>query len=412
MVGKLAPILEAKLRLLKAEGRLKGEENIIVDIVSPQASFGRKIVLSDGRRFLNFASNSYLGISDNSRLIQAEHEANLKFGVGPGSVRFISGTQEPHVMLEEQLAKFYKKEAAMIFSSAYAANCGIIAPLMDKETCIISDELNHNSIIMAIRFAGVSRDRKKIYVHSDMHDLRKCIEEFIGKAKRLIVVTDGVFSMRGDYAPLNDIASLSEEYKDRFEEGIITVVDDSHGIGACGRTGRGTLEITGEERIDIVTGTMGKALGVDGGFTVSSKIVIGYLRETSPLYVYSNPVSSGIASAALKALEILDSKEGLELLQKLKDNTKYFRKRINEIGFNIIEGIHPIVPIKVGNPIKAKRMVSHLLERGIYVIALAYPVVPRGQDTIRVQITASHIREDLDHAIKAFKDAGAKEGVL
>jgi len=412
MPHKLTPVLDQKLRLLEKEGRLKGKEKVIVDMVPPGDGFGKKIVISDERTLLNFASNSYLGISSDARLIKAEHEANLKFGVGPGAVRFISGTQEPHIKLEEKLAEFYKKEAAMIFSSAYAANCGVIAPLIDKDTCIISDELNHNSIIMAIKFAGVSRDRKKIYAHCNMNELRKCIEEFVGNTKRLIIVTDGVFSMRGDYAPLKDIANLAKKYEGKFKEGIITVVDDSHGVGAYGKRGRGTPEVTGEDRIDIISATLGKGLGVDGGFIVSGEKVIEYLRETSPLYIYSNPISSGIASAALKALEILDSGEGLELLERLRRNSEYFRKGISEIGFETIEGIHPIVPILIGDPIKAKKMVSHLYQRGVYVVALTYPVVPKGQDTIRVQILASHTRGDLDYALRSFAEAGRKEGIL
>jgi len=412
MLNKLTSVLDEKLKLLEKEGRLKGKEKVIVDIVPPKDGFGRKVVMSDKRTLLNFASNSYLGISNDPRLIEVEHEADLKFGVGPGAVRFISGTQEPHIKLEERLAKFYKKEAAMIFSSAYAANCGIIAPLMDKDTYIISDELNHNSIIMAIKFAGVPRDRKKIYAHCNMDELRKCIDESIGSGKRLIIVTDGVFSMRGDYPPLNGIACLAKEYDSKFEEGIITVVDDSHGIGAYGKTGRGTVEVTQEDGIDIILATLGKGLGVDGGFIVSGEKVVEYLRETSPLYVYSNPISSGVASAALKALEILDSDEGLKLLERLRENTEYFRKRINQIGFKTIEGIHPIVPILIGDPIKAKQMASDLYQRGIYAIALAYPVVPRGEDTIRVQISASHTKNDLDYALKSFEEAGKKGGIL
>ena len=412
MLDKLTPVLDVKLKLLEKEGRLKGKEKVIVDIAPPRDEFGRKILMSDERTLLNFASNSYLGISNDPRLIKAAHEADLKFGVGPGAVRFISGTQEPHIKLEKKLAEFYRKEAAMIFSSAYAANCGIIAPLVDKDTFIISDELNHNSIIMAIRFAGIPRDRKKIYGHLSMDELRERIDESIGNGKRLIIVTDGVFSMRGDYAPLHDIAHLAEEYDAKFQEGIITVVDDSHGIGAYGKTGRGTPEVSQEDRIDIITATLGKALGVDGGFIVSNEKVIEYLRETSPLYVYSNPISSGVASAALKALEILDSHEGLKLLERLRENTEYFRRGISQIGFKTIEGIHPIIPILIGDPIKAKQMVSDLYQRGIYVVALTYPVVPKGQDTIRVQIQASHTNHDLDYAMKSFQEAGKRAGIL
>ena len=411
MLNKLTPVLNAKLKLLEKEGRLKGKEKVIIDIAPPRDGFGRKIVMGDERTLLNFASNSYLGISNDPRLIKAEHEADLKFGVGPGAVRFISGTQEPHIKLEEELARFYRKEAAMIFSSAYTANCGVIAPLIDKDSCIISDELNHNSIIMAIRFAGVSRDRKRIYAHSNMDELRKCILEFIGKTERLIIVSDGVFSMRGDYAPLKGIACLAEEYEAKFKEGIIIVVDDSHGIGAYGKTGRGTPEVTQEDRIDIISATLGKGLGTDGGFIVSSEKVIEYLRETSPLYIYSNPISSGIASAALKAIQILDSNEGSKLLERLRENTEYFRKEIEKIGFETIEGIHPIIPILIGDPIRAKQMVYDLYQRGVYVVALTYPVVPKGQDTIRVQISASHTRQDLDYALKSFEEAGRREGI-
>lgn len=412
MLNKLTRALDAKLKLLEKEGRLKGKEKVIVDTVPSQDRFGRKIVMDDGGTLFNFASNSYLGISNDPRLTKAAHEADLKFGVGPGAVRFISGTQEPHIKLEKKLAEFYKKEAAMIFNSAYAANCGIIAPLVDKDTYIISDELNHNSIIMAIRLAGVPRDRKKIYAHSDMDELRKCIVESVGSGKRLIIVTDGVFSMRGDYALLHEMAHLAEEFDPKFEEGIMTVVDDSHGIGAFGKTGRGTVEVTQEDKIDIITATLGKALGVDGGFIVSNEKVVEYLRETSPLYVYSNPISSGVASAALGALEILDSDEGLKLLKRLKDNTEYFRKGVDQIGFKTIEGIHPIVPIVIGDAIKAKQMVSNLYQRGIYVVALTYPVVPKGQDTIRVQILASHTRHDLDYALSSFREAAKKGRIL
>ena len=412
MLNKLTGALDAKLKLLEKEGRLKGKEKVIVDMVPPRDGFGGRIAMSDKRALLNFASNSYLGISNDPRLTKAAHEADLKFGVGPGAVRFISGTQEPHIKLEKKLAEFYKKEAAMIFNSAYSVNCGIIAPLVDKDTYIISDELNHNSIIMAIRLAGVPRDRKKIYAHSDMDELRKCIVESVGSGKKLIVVTDGVFSMRGDYALLHEMAHLAEEFDPKFEEGIITVVDDSHGIGAFGKTGRGTVEVTQEDKIDMITATLGKALGVDGGFVVSNEKVVEYLRETSPLYVYSNPISSGVASAALEALEILDSDEGLRLLKRLKDNTEYFRKGIDQIGFKTIEGIHPIVPIVIGDAIKAKQMVLNLYQRGIYVVALTYPVVPKGQDTIRVQIQASHTKHDLDYALNSFQEAGKKGRIL
>lgn len=404
MINKLKRVLTEKLNNFKNEGRLKGEEKIILDILPPADGFGRKIVTEGNQNLINFASNSYLGLANDQRLVKAEHDAAIKFGVGPGAVRFISGTQKPHLLLEEKIAAFFNREAAMIYSSAYAANCGIIAPLVDKNTILISDELNHNSIISAIRLAGVSRDRKSIYSHCNMKELEESIKEASGNAKRVILVTDGIFSMRGDYAPLNIIAELADRYGSKFEEGIITIVDDSHGIGAIGNTGRGVVEVCRADGIDIITGTLGKAFGVDGGFVVTDKLIIEYLRETSPFYIYSNPIAAGAASASLKALEILDSDEGLRLLAALREKSEYFRKGIEKIGLKTIEGSHPIVPVVIGDPLKAKKMAIELYGKGILVIALTFPVVPKGQDTIRVQISASHTRKDLDYALESFKE--------
>jgi len=405
MYSGLIKAIDEELEALKAEGRLKGEEKVIVGIKPPDGEHGPRIVLDNGKELINFASNSYLGLSGDPRLIQAEHENSLKYGVGPGAVRFISGTQEPHVKLEQRLAGFFRKEAAMIFSSAYAANCGIISPLITHDTFVISDELNHNSIINAIRLSGIPRERKKIFPHCDMDGLEECIKEAFGKAKRVLIVSDGVFSMRGDYAPLDKILELSKKYNDSFEEGIITIVDDSHGIGAFGETGRGVVEVCNAWDVDVITGTLGKALGVDGGFVVADKRLVDYFREKSPFYVYSNPISAGIAGASIVALDILDSPEGIELLKRLGENTEYFRKRLGEIGLKTIDGIHPIVPVIIGDPIKAKMLAEKLFERGIYVVALTFPVVPRGQDTIRVQISASHTKKDLDFAIESFRNA-------
>ena len=404
MINKIKLVLAEKLNNLKEEARLKGEEKIILDILPPANGFGRKIVTEGNKNLINFASNSYLGLSNDQRLIKAEHEAALKFGVGPGAVRFISGTQQPHLLLEKKIAAFFNREAAMIYNSAYAANCGIIAPLVDENTILISDELNHNSIISAIRLAGVSRARKSIYSHCNMKELEKCIKEASENAKRAIIITDGIFSMRGDYAPLNIITELADRYGAKFEQGIITIVDDSHGIGAIGNTGRGVVEVCRADGIDIITGTLGKAFGVDGGFVVTDKLIVEYLRETSPFYIYSNPIAAGTASASLKALEILESDDGLELLAALREKSEYFRKGIEKIGLKTIEGSHPIVPVVIGDPLKAKKMAIELYGKGILVIALTFPVVPKGQDTIRVQISASHTRKDLDYALESFKE--------
>jgi len=402
MLGKIEKILVDSLISLKKQNRLKGREKIIDGILPATEGHGRKIKTREGNSLINFASNSYLGLSQDSRLVEAEHRSSQRFGVGPGAVRFISGTYSPHVKLENGIASFFKKQAAMIFNSAYSANCGLIAPLMDESTIIISDELNHNSIIMAIRLAGAGRDKKKIYKHCDVKELEDSVRSSIGEAKRLIVVTDGVFSMRGDHAPLADILDISKKYDPHFQEGIITVVDDSHGIGALGDTGRGTVEICDAHDIDVITGTLGKALGVDGGFVVSSQKIIEFLRETSPFYIYSNPVSPGVASASIQALEILDSKEGLEILNRLKENTEFFRRGIKKIGFKTVKGIHPIIPLVIGNSKEAKEIVARLYRKGIWVTALTYPVVPRGQDTIRVQICAAHTIKDLEFALDCF----------
>ena len=412
MLINLKKDIEKSLYILKKEGRLKGKEKVIVDILPPRNGFGKKIEMEDGKRLINFASNSYLGLSNDKRLIDLEHASSAKYGVGPGAVRFISGTQKPHVDLENKLSKFFNKEAAMIYSSAYGTNCGIIAPLINEKTVIISDELNHNSIINAIRLSGIPRNRKKIYSHCDMKDLEKCIIESSSTAERLLIVSDGVFSMRGDYPPLQKMVEIADKHYSKFKDGITTIIDDSHGIGALGKTGRGVVEVCQTNGIDIITGTLGKAFGVDGGFVVTDAKIIEYLREISPFYVYSNPISSGVASAALKALEILDSSEGKNLLKKLKENSEYFRKGIENIGLKTIEGHHPIIPIIIGDPIKAKEIALKLYEKDIFVVALTFPVVPRGQDLIRVQISADHTKKDLDYALKSFKVVSQEVGII
>lgn len=408
MLEKIEEILQKEIFSLKKSNRLKGKEKIITGILPPDKGYGKRVKIDDGNCVINFASNSYLGISQDYRLIKAEHNSSLKFGVGPGAVRFISGTYKTHIELESRIARFFNKEAAMIFNSAYSANCGLIAPLINENTIVVSDELNHNSIIMAIRLAGVKKEKKMIYKHCDINELEECIKLSIGKAKRLVVVTDGVFSMRGDIAPIKDIVKLSKKYDHYFDEDIITIVDDSHGIGAIGETGRGAVEVCNANEVDIITGTMGKALGVDGGFVISSHKIIEYLRETSPFYIYSNSINCGVAGAALQAIELLDSKEGLEMLKRLKRNTKNFRKGVETIGFKTINGIHPIIPLLIGNSEKAKELVLELYKKGIWVIALTYPVVPMGQETIRVQISAAHTKKDIEFALNIFNEVGKR----
>ncbi|MCD6237724.1 MAG: aminotransferase class I/II-fold pyridoxal phosphate-dependent enzyme, partial [Thermotogae bacterium] len=303
--------------------------------------------------------------------------------------------------LEKKLAEFHNREAAMIFSSAYATVMGILSPLISKETVVISDELNHNCIINAVR---LSRPKdKKIYKHNDINELESAIKEAIGNCKRVIVVTDGIFSMRGDHAPLPEIASLAEKYDSEFEEGIITIVDDSHGVGAIGETGRGTTEYTHEDRIDILVSTMGKALGVNGGYVVSDAKVIEFLRETAPFYIYSNPITVSEASAALKALEILDSDVGRKLLRHLHDMTKRFEQGLIDMGYEVIRGEHPVVPLMIRDTQKTSDLVHYLKENGILATGLNYPVVPKGDEEIRFQICADHTEYDIDYALGVLR---------
>ena len=316
-LNKLTPLLAVKLDDLAQTGAAKREERVITGRQPPHDGFGPRYFLQGcgERAFLRMNSNAYLGLSNHPRVIEAEEKAARSFGAGPGAVRFISGTFEPHIELEKRLASFHSREAGMAFSAAYATVMGVLPQLITNETMVVSDALNHNSIINAIRLARP--DAKAVYEHSDTTQLGTILEQHLGRVKRVIVVTDGVFSMRGDHAPLDRISAICDHYQDRFHEGVITVVDDSHGVGAFGTGGRGTEEKTGT-RADILIATLGKALGVNGGYVVAAKIVIDYLRETSPFYLYSNPITPSEAAAALAALEILDSPEGAGLLQKVE----------------------------------------------------------------------------------------------
>jgi len=354
------------------------------------------------KEFLRMNSNSYLGMGLRKEVIETEEEAARKFGSGPGAVRFISGTYEPHIELEKRLARFHNREAGMIFSSAYATVMGILSPLISKDTMVISDELNHNCIINALR---LSRPKgKKIYSHNNMDELNSDIKECLGNCRRVIIITDGIFSMRGDNAPLPEIADLAEKYDSEFEEGILTIVDDSHGVGAIGETGRGTLEFTHENRVDILVSTMGKGLGINGGYLVSDAKVIDYLRETAPFYIYSNPITVSEASAALKALEILDSEMGRKMLKYLRELAVYFRKSLIDLGYEVIRGKHPVVPLMVRDTKKTIRLVKYLKDNGILSTGIYYPVVPKGDEEIRFQICADHTKSDIDYVLKVLEE--------
>ncbi len=400
---KVKKELALHLEKLKEQGTLKGKEAVITGIKPAEGKKGPRYFIEGfgDKEFLRMNANNYLGMSLNKDVIKAEEEAAEKFGAGPGAVRFISGTYKVHKDLEKRLAEFHKKEDAMIFSAAYATVMGVLPPLISKNTIVISDELNHNCIINAIRLAK-PKD-KKIYRHNDVSDLKRALEESAGNAKRVIIVTDGIFSMRGEWVPLKEIADLAEEFNEKFEEGVITVVDDSHGVGAIGETGRGTTEFLNENRIDVLVATLGKALGVNGGYVVSDKTVIDYLRETAPFYIYSNPITPGEAAASLKALEILDSSRGREMLKHLREMTKRFESGLVSLGYEVIKGEHPVVPLMVRDTKKTKEIVSFLIENGILATGLAYPVVPKGDEEIRFQICADHTEFDIDYALEVLK---------
>lgn len=402
-VKKLEGILSEKLDALKEKGALKGEEMVITGVKPPEDKKGPRYIIQ-GRgtqEFLRMNSNSYLGMSLRNEVIEAEEKAAKKYGAGPGAVRFISGTYQPHIELEKRLAKFHNRESAMIFSSAYATVMGTISPLIDNETIVISDELNHNCIINAVRLSRPAV--KKIYKHLDMTDLEDRIKDAIGKGKRVIVVTDGIFSMRGDYAPLDIIVEIAERYDPQFEGGITTIVDDSHGMGSFGKTGRGTEEYTNAKGIDIIIGTLGKSLGVNGGYLATKFAITNYLRETAPFYIYSNPITPAEASSAIKALDILDSEQGKQLLENLRKLTKRFEKGLVDIGYEIIASEHPVVPLMVRDTKRTSDLVQYLTENGVLATGLNFPVVPKGDEEIRFQVSADHTEYDIDYVLGVLK---------
>jgi glycine C-acetyltransferase len=401
--NKLEPILTERLDELREKGTLKGREMVIKGIKPAEDNRGPRFLIEGygEKEFLRMNSNSYLGMSFRREIVEVEEQAAKTFGVGPGAVRFISGTYQPHIELEKRLAKFHNREAAMIFSSAYATMMGIVSPLIDSETIVISDELNHNCIINAIR---LSRPKlKEIYRHLDMTDLEGRIRDAIGKGRRVLLITDGVFSMRGDCAPLDLIVNIADDYESEFKEGITVIVDDSHGIGAFGRSGRGTEEYTNATGVDIIVATLGKALGVNGGYLAATATIINYLRETAPFYIYSNPITPSEASSAIRALEILDSERGRQLLNQLRKLTSRFEKGLIDLGFEIIESEHPVVPLMVRDTKTTLALVQYLTEHGILVTGLNYPVVPRGDEEIRFQVAADHTDYDIDYVLGVLK---------
>jgi glycine C-acetyltransferase len=399
-LNRITDVLRAHVAELEARGTAKGVENVVVKVIPASGERGPRFLLAGegAREFIRMNSNSYLGMGLRHEIIAAEEMAAAKYGAGPGAVRFISGTYDTHVALERRLASFHARQAAMIFSSAYATVVSTIVPLTTDRTILISDELNHNSIINAMRLARPQG--KEVYRHSDMQGLRDALERAaVQGAVRAVVVTDGVFSMRGDHAPLGEVMALAQEYDARFAENVVVIVDDSHGVGAFGRTGRGTEEYCAAPPCDVLVGTLGKAFGVNGGYVASNTEVIRFLRETSPMYIYSNPITPAEAAAALRALEVLDSAAGVALLERLRSLTERFESGLVELGFEVIPGEHPVVPLMVRDTARTRALAAHLRANGVLATGLAFPVVPRGDEAIRFQVNADHTERDIDYVL-------------
>ena len=398
--SKLDTSLTKELEALKQEGRSKSPERIIEQYIPPKDESGpRYKMVGSNNKFIRLNSNSYLSLSNHPELIAAADKATHKFGVGPGAVRFIDGTFIHHDKLEKRVAKFADKPAAKIFNSAYTSNCGLALTLSNKKTHWIGDQLNHNSIIRAMRISNIPRENKGIFKHNDMTDLKRCLDEVRPDIERIIVIFDGIFSMRGDYAPIDKINQICKAYDSKFKDGVITIVDDSHGIGAYGDTGRGTSDFCNASP-DIIIGTFGKAFGVNGGFIAASKPIIESVRQKADTYIYTNPLSVADCAAAIKAIDICDSDEGLNLLKNLKERTAQFRQGLKTLGKESIEGPHPVVPLMVRDTPKTHDLVTYLFDHGVLVVGLTFPVVPKGDETIRFQINACHTSADIEYVIE------------
>jgi glycine C-acetyltransferase len=387
--------LAARLEGLRGEGLYKSERVI----ASMQAG---EVRLADGREVINLCANNYLGLADHRQVIAAAHAALDRYGFGIASVRFICGTQEEYKQLEARIAGFLGTEDAILYAAAFDANAGLFETLLGPEDAIISDSLNHASIIDGVRLSKAQRYR---YANRDMADLERCLREAAGARHRMIA-TDGVFSMDGYYAPLDEICDLAARYD------ALVMVDDCHATGFVGETGRGTHEHFGVmDRVDILTGTLGKALGgASGGYTAASAKVVDWLRQRSRPYLFSNTLAPVIAGASLKVFDMLE--DGAERRARLWENAAYFRERMGALGFELLPGEHAIIPVMLRDPKLAQEMAARLGERGVFVAAFSFPVVPKGQDRIRTQMSAGLSREMLDRAVDAFGAVGRELGVI
>jgi glycine C-acetyltransferase len=393
MYGALKDVLVRELQTIRESGLYKDERIIL----GPQ---GASIQVKSGE-VINFCANNYLGLSSHQSVMDAAHEGLKKWGYGMSSVRFICGTQQIHRQLEEKISEFLGMDDTILYSSCFDANGGLFETLLSGEDVVISDSLNHASIIDGIRLCKAERKR---YANSDMAELESILKESHGKRLRMIA-TDGVFSMDGNIAQLDNVCDLAEKYN------AIVMVDDSHATGFVGATGRGTPEYRGVMgRVDIITSTLGKAMGgASGGFTSARTEIVEMLRQRSRPYLFSNTLTPSLVLAAMAAFDLIS--ETTDLRDRLEENTSYFREHMTAAGFDIKPGTHPIVPIMLGDAKLAHHVAKDLLDEGIYVVGFSFPVVPKGQARIRVQISAAHNRDHLERAVAAFKKVGAKYGI-
>jgi len=394
MFTSMKDFLQKEIETIKERGLYKAERII----TSPQNA---KIEVKGGKKVLNLCANNYLGLASHPEIIAAAKASYDIWGYGMSSVRFICGTQEIHKILEQKLSEFLGTEDTILYSSCFDANGGLFETLLSEQDAVISDELNHASIIDGLRLCKARRYR---YKNNDMKDLEERLKETQDARFRLIA-TDGVFSMDGYIADLKGICDLADVFD------AMVMVDDSHAVGFMGKSGRGTPEYCGVSgRVDIITGTLGKALGgASGGYTAARKEIVEMLRQRSRPYLFSNTLAPSIAAASVKVIELLNTSDSLRT--KLFENTRYFREKMTELGFGILPGTHPIVPVMLGDAMLAQKTAARLLEKGVYVVGFSYPVVPEGKARIRTQMSAAHSRDDLDFALNNFSEVKAELGI-
>lgn len=410
-------VLKNEVARIDAASVTKRQENLIDDFTKERSP---KAIIR-GKEYRIFNSNDYLGLRHHPKLKAAEHRMSEACGTGPGAVRFISGSFKVHRDLEKALAKFHGQDDAMVFSSAFATNMAVLFSLIKGQSkdslvgdqvLVLSDELNHRSIIDGIRIANLPSEQKAIFKHLDMVSLEEVLKANLKKYQRVLVVTDGVFSMLGEYQDLKKMRQIIDRYDKQYPEGVLLVVDDAHGVAAFGKTGRGTEEVSGA-RADVLISTLGKGLGADGGYVVANQAIINYLRESAATYIYSNSISPGTAAAALASVKLLNSATGQKLVKKLAENVVFVKTELKKLGFVLAaESIHPIQAVLIGDTAKTKALKNAMFKRGFMLTNINYPVVPKGRDEIRVQISATHSKADLQAFLKNMAIVGKKLAII